>query len=164
MDNVNRSGHRATPQRLHRRGGLHTITECMFCKFFLRNGVFKMKNKWFLILGVLLVFGSVFVSCDTGNDPNSDSLDGIWETTDTSYGINRFTISGNNWTLAIGSSLTETNKGTLRVEDKTMTFTVTHQKTSAGGDWVLYSSSPRIGTLSDDGKSFDLQGGTFVKK
>jgi hypothetical protein len=37
-----------------------------------------MKNKWFLILGVLLVFGSVFVSCDTGDDSNSDSLDGIW--------------------------------------------------------------------------------------
>jgi hypothetical protein len=27
-----------------------------------------MKNKWFFILGVLLVFGSVFVSCDTGTN------------------------------------------------------------------------------------------------
>jgi hypothetical protein len=30
-----------------------------------------MKNKWFLIPGVLLVFGSVFVSCDTGTNGDS---------------------------------------------------------------------------------------------
>jgi hypothetical protein len=30
-----------------------------------------MKNKWFLILGVLLIFGSVFVSCDTGTNGDS---------------------------------------------------------------------------------------------
>jgi hypothetical protein len=124
-----------------------------------------MKNKWFLFPGILVVFGLVFVSCDNGSNPDSDSLDGIWEVTVTGSVINRVTISGNDWTLAVGprDSLTETNKGTLHVEDKTITLTATHQKTSANGDWVAYSRT-RTGVLSDDGKSFVMQEATFVKK
>jgi hypothetical protein len=76
----------------------------MFCKFFWRKGVFKMKNKWFLILGVLLIFGSVFVSCDNGT--NGDSGGGKLTITGLEEIDGLYIIAGNS-----GSSIALIGKG-----------------------------------------------------
>jgi hypothetical protein len=42
----------------------------MFFKIKWKGTFFKMKNKLVLALGVLLIFGMVFMACDTGNGPS----------------------------------------------------------------------------------------------
>jgi hypothetical protein len=121
------------------------------------RGGFASTALWGLSI-LTLVFGFALAGCDKDDD-SSGPLDGVWECE--SYKI---TISGKNWTLSLADI--DVTRGTLKLENKAITLTITQTKGESG--WVDAPSSPAMtGTLKDD-NSFDLTIGReskpFTKK
>jgi hypothetical protein len=119
----------------------------MFCKIFWENGVFKMKNKWFLFSGVLLVFGFMLAACDNPNSEETGPLVGTsWEMkyiTSGSYGINQT----NTYSFTGSSTGKFTRTGWYRINNKITNYTGNEDF----GFTYVYSPEMKTGAITENG-------------
>jgi hypothetical protein len=130
-----------------------------------------MKNKLFIVLGVLLVLGLFFTVCSSDDD-SSDPLKGTWVNTDVDA-----IISAANGTWKQFSSGVEVIRGTYTYSGSAVTVKVTEVNPflfGRTGPWVKYSelSSVEKGYLGNtdtfmltiNGNTFTMSGLSFRKQ
>ncbi|MDR1374590.1 MAG: hypothetical protein LBJ24_06435 [Treponema sp.] len=120
-----------------------------------------MKSKRVLVVmfSMVLVFGGLFVGCDTGNDPgeNVDLSGTNWRGTVESQSVTLSFINGTNWELGYTDSYLY-EKGTYTVSNNTVSFTRLEDWT--GSNWIS-STETFSGTVS--GTTLILEDVVFTK-
>jgi hypothetical protein len=121
----------------------------MFFKLNRKEWYWKMKNKLILALGVLLVSGFVFMSCDNGTGEGDDVFEGTWVST--GQNALRIEASGGSWNEYMVSNNKEFIRGTYTVSDNVVTAKLTQINAAPFGgsdEWVAWTN------LSDTYKEY----------
>jgi hypothetical protein len=148
----------------------------MFSKIYWKEGISKMKNKWFLGFGVLLVFGLFLMACPNDDGGDSDPFAGSWTGQPDPSVTAKFVAANGSFKQYIND--VEGVRGTYTFSGNNVTIKVTEVNPgvifSGTNGWVTYAnlseeykgylggSDTRQITIS--GKNFTAEGTTFTKQ
>jgi hypothetical protein len=132
-----------------------------------KDGKFmKIKNKWFVGFGVLLVFGFLFITCS--NDSNDDDpYHGTWVGTNNGSTV-KIVASNGSYKQYLNDN--EVTRGTYTYSGNNVTGTTT--EVFIDGNWKTYASlseqeklyAPETTQVTINGKTFTANGVTFTKQ
>jgi hypothetical protein len=132
-----------------------------------KDGKFmKIKNKWFVGFGVLLVFGFLFTACS--NDSNDDDpYHGTWVGTNNGSTV-KIVASSGSYKQYLDDN--EVSRGTYTYSGNNVTGKTT--EVNYGGVWTAYASLPdeyksyvpETTQVTINGNSFTANGVTFTKQ
>jgi hypothetical protein len=130
----------------------------MFYKFFLK-GLFRMRNKLFAVLGVLMVFGAVLVSCDNDTTTNSQTtkFEGTWKHPNTSSENATIKFTGASFVYSWDSG---SKSGTFTYDDTNIVFSA-----NDGNNWTAtYEFQSETNLRFEQGTGGFWWYGTFNKQ